>query len=279
MNDQGPFSKLLENIGEPTLQSLERLRLVELDCEGREDPNSFYLTFTLSNPPIINWSYNSKLLLGVDKLDYESYYTRIHPAWFPIHIAFGTAGYKVERKMYKDSSVQNTIYTVNIPILHEDGSYHWYNQVSIPIAFDAKGQLVSHLNQYHRLCPYDRLIPSKPKITSKGDYLSGFDEMFAEAGNAAIPDCLSPLLSTSAQRIVHTYRKLATKEGNGSWVAPAKKEVREELGLSATAINKANVRIIKVLKKNFPVSITRDVAGFAVFLNDLCGLPGAFTPK
>ena len=274
MDPQDRLFQLFKSIGTPTTSSLERLRQFELNCEERKDPNSFYLTFMMGNPPTISWSYNSKLFLGVEKLDYEGYRDRIHPTWLPLHFAFGAAGYKNGNNVYSDRMDCNAIYTVNIPILHQDGSYCWYNQVSIPTVFDANGELIAHLNQYHRLCPFDRLVPTKPKLNLRGELRNEFDELFAKAGNAAIPDCLNPLLSAANQRIIHTYRKLARKADNGSWLPPAKKEVREELSISAAAINKANVRIIQALDNNFPKCVTRDVAGFATFLNELCGPPG-----
>lgn len=273
MNVLKPFQTILEVVGKPTAESSEQLRMMKLDCEERKDPNSFYLTFKLSDPPVINWSHNSDRHLGVDELDYEQYYSRIHPVWFPLHIAFGTVGYLIGRRLFGANSEEWASYTINVPLKDKNGDYHWYNQVSIPATFDRNRKLISHLNQYHRLCPFDRLVPSKPKMNFKDEWMMGLDKEFAKAGNAALDACLSPLLTSANQRIVQTYRRLTKMGKHGAWVSPAKKEVREALGMSGTAINKANVRIIQSLKGSFPESVTRDVAGFAAWLNDLCGHP------
>lgn len=272
MNTIDPFRKYLQNIGEATPQSKEQLRLMELDCEERKDPNSFYLTFNVSNPPVISWSHNADRHLGVETLDYQGYFSRIHPTWFPLHGSFGSAAYDISRRIFEKDSELPGVYTTNVPIKHADDNYHWYNQVSIPATFDEKGQLVGHLNQYHRLCPFDRLIPSPPKMSVGDEWKTEYDQDFAKAGNSALIVCLNRLLTPANYRILSTYRKL-TKASDGKWVSPAKKTVREELGLSPTAINKANVRIIQSLKGEFPNSVTHDVAGFTVFLNDLCGAP------
>ncbi len=280
MNDPEPFRRLQEFVGEPTEASLESLRLMQLDCESRKDPNSFYLTFNISDPPIINWSHNADRLLGVSNLDYEEYYTRIHPTWFPLHVGFGTAAYLIGRRLFGKDSEDWANYTINVPFRHGDGTYHWYNQVSVPATFDSERRMVSHLNQYHRLCPFDRLVPSRPKMNYKAEWeIMDLGEEFARAGNGAIKASLAPLLTPANLRIVHTYRKLSSIRKGGGWGPPAKKEVREALGLSSTAINKANVRIIQALKGEFPGSVTSDVASFATFLNELCGHPEASADK
>lgn len=260
---------LFDDVGPLTPLSLERLRLMELDCENRKDPNSFYLTFTISNPPLISWSHNIDRQLGITDLNYETFFDCIHPVWLPLHLGFGTAAYGIRRKVFQKWPNELAVYTTNIPMRHEDGTYHWYNQVSFPIGYDNKGRMVSHINQYHRLCVFNKLVPSRPKMTINGNWISEYDEDFNPVSTAALSVCLTRILTPANYRILETYRAL-TKSRNGKWVSPAKKMVREELGLSADAINKANVRIIQSIKGKFPDSVTRDVASFSIFLNDLC---------
>lgn len=243
---------------------------MELDCENRKSPNSFYLTFTISKPPVISWSHNIDHQLGITDINYEHFFDCIHPVWLPLHLGFGAAAYGIAGRIYQKYPRDSIVYTSNIPIRHADGTYHWYNQVSFPAGFDDKGRMVSHINQYHRLCDFNKLVPSKPKITISGVLRNEFDQDFDPASNTALSVCLSPILTPTLFRILNTYRAF-TKSKNGKWISPPKRAVREKLGLSTDAINKANVRIIQAVKGKFPDRVTQDIASFSAFLNDLCG--------
>ncbi|TXF90392.1 hypothetical protein FUA23_06270 [Neolewinella aurantiaca] len=272
MIDVNEFMDFLQKIGPPTQDSVENLLALERDCENRKDPNSFYLTFNISSPPSISWDYNVDHLLGVPTLTYDLYTSLIHPDWVPLHVSFGAAAYLVARRFAQKRFNKLTVYTTNVPIRHQSGKYHWYKQVSFPAAVDSNGYIINHLNQYHRLCDYDKLIPIRPKITVDDVWLSEYDLDFVQAGNFALEGMLKGILTPANHLILNTYRTLTTSR-DGKWISPSKKAVRERLSSSASAVNKANVRIIQAVKGRFPDSVTHDVATFSAFLNDLCGLP------
>lgn len=266
------FYKEITQSGPPTAESREQLAKMEQDCEERKDPNSFYLTFKLGDPLLISWSHNTDRHLGMGSVDVKEYFGSIHPTWLPLHIAFGNVAYQMGKELDRRKPDSEIIFTTNVPLRHKAGSYHWYSQVSIPVATDINRVLIGHLNQYHSLCAYDRLVPVKPKISINGAWTKEADTYFDQAANEALAKSLSLMLTPATFLILKTYRML-TKYEAGKWIPPPKKQVREELGLSATAINKANVRLIQSLRGAFPDSVTYDVAGFAAFLNDLCGAP------
>jgi|GEM_PF-2012087 len=272
------FLEQIKRLGTPTPDSLDRLRKMELDCSERKDPNSFYVMFHLNNLPTVVWSHNLDRHLGVASLDFEQYISLIHPSWLPIHQAFAATAYIEGQKIYDKHRNSFAVYTNNVPIRHKDGTYHWFNQVSVPAAFDSNGQLTCYLNQYHRLCSFDQLVPTKPKLTVDGIWNSEVDDELSKAANEALAISLSELLTPANQQLLHAYRRLA-KNTDGKWIPPAKKIVRETIGLSPNAINKANVRIIHSLKEAFPGCVTNDVAGFACFLNDIFGAPRYLSPE
>lgn len=266
------FRDEVKRVGPPTKESLERLRRMEVDCAERKGPNSFYVTFHLQSPPNISWSHNVDRHLGLSHLDYEEYKSLIHPAWFPMHAAFGGAVYVEGMKMYKSQQKKFGVYINNVPLKNQNGSYDWFNQVSVPAAFDAEGHLTCYLNHYHRLCAFDLLVPTKPKLTIDDKWVSEVDDVLAPAANNALSFSLGNLLTPACLQLLQKYRQLAKNE-KGIWIAPSKNEVCETIGATKAAINKANVRIIQSLRGAFPNSVTHDVAGFACFLNDIYGAP------
>jgi hypothetical protein len=162
------FKDIFSKLGVTTSASLAELAEQKRDCLLREDPNSFYATTNLSPEQNMEWFHNMKRHLGVDALDYQAFLSHIHPAWFPLHRGYTIGAYETLYSEDFGFSHRNCIYTINVPLSHPDGSYHWYNQMTVAAGFDEKEAMTMHLSHYHRLCEYDRLVPQRPVFMVNG---------------------------------------------------------------------------------------------------------------
>lgn len=267
--------KLLKDIfsqlGTPTSASLAELAELKRDCLLREDPNSFYTTINLLPERSIEWHHNRKDHLGLEAYDYASFIAHVHPDWFPFYLGFTIGAHQT---LYADDfslSHKDCVYMLNVPLRHPDGSYHWYNQMSVAVGFDENDAMTMHLNHYHHLCEYDMLVPQSPVFMVHGEIIDWYNEPLRQAVEPLLHEYLAGILSPSLLAVLYTYRELV--EWETTWILPKKSTVRSSLKMSATALDKAIVRILKEIKFRFPERVTHDVAEFACFLNELSGFP------
>lgn len=143
-------------IGETTPESAKQLRQIEDQIAAGLLPNSFQFTVYLNPPLKIDRPIQMKAHLGISEISGEEYFELIHDEWWKLYLIFGLAAYGVGKQYAEELAQVRASNQIKIPLrVNTEGKYVWFNQVSIPAAFDAEGNMTAHVNVYQMDRHYD----------------------------------------------------------------------------------------------------------------------------
>lgn len=176
--------------------------------------------------------------------------------------------HKLMVAMEDEQITKELIVTANVPLKNNRGKYYWYDQVSFPASFDAKGAMVEYLNEFHCLAEFDRMVPSRPSLTNRGNRVEAFDLQLREELGPLLNKSLLRLLSPTSFKLLNAYRfKLASDQGTN------REEMSRSLGIRLQALDKGNVRMLAQARLAFPTAMLTSVSDLAKSLNDSFGAP------
>lgn len=261
-------------IGEPTLESYQAARELERNCRLSSGPHTFHLTIDVRPrpTPAIRWAHNADLHFGITRPSLSDYHDLIKPEWRNIYCKFGLAAYKIAQKQLPLLRPDSASYTVKVPLRQMDGGYYWYNQVARACEFDKRGNMVAHLNSYHRLAPYDRLLPDQPIVTVNERKHPAFQREIQRAGSQALTALLFNGLRPREFEVLYLYRRFAANPRNQGKHLNSQ-QLAKKMGIQIHGINKHNTRVLTAARSAFPASRFTTVAELAEFLNVLFGPP------
>lgn len=214
--------KSFSSLGPLSDEAQEQLRQKENEIAAGLLPNSFQLTVHLQGPERITRPIQTKRHLGIAELDYATYCNLIHDQWWKLYLIFCTSSYIVGFEYAKFIRRLKVSSQVKLPLkVNEKGDYVWFNQVSIPAAFDEAGNMIAHINVYQMDRPYDvnYLLSSpftifgqdtRPEIGQKIQEIA--QQLFYEAYiNGDEQQRVHPkaVLTEGQAKVLYLYRSLA----------------------------------------------------------------------
>jgi hypothetical protein len=262
------YASLFQNIGTPTLRSTAELRAMQQECIGRNDPNTFYATVDSRPDPKVVWSCSTETHFGSKEFTHQGFFEAIHPFWLPLYIGMAELTYCIVSETVSDNRIRDLSLTTNLPLRNKSGQYYWYSQMSIAGSFDDRGALVEYFNEFHRLAEFDRLVPTKPALTFRGNRLEFYDTQLRKELNGLLDKSLRKLLSPTSFKSLQAYRVLKPAS-----CPISRKDVALYLGVGLPALDKGNLRLLDQASSAFPAATLTSVADLADFLNERFGRP------
>ena len=242
----------------------EKLQLItsaERDLEATFN-DYFYFLVNLREMAI-TWTWNAGKHLRIEgatngdtSIDLLYSLKIIHPAFIPLYLAFGHASYE----MLKDDGIRQRIhtldqqYSIRIPIERQSGQYWWVKQVALPFELDANNRVISHLNKYHFIEPYESGPIQKPMI------------QFGK-GREVRQDLVQILLGKLPAEFIHqlvNFRPGHLKLLQGYEANPSanNRQLSDKLKMNQNTIQKYNKEIMSTVNHSFSTRFTtaRDAA-------------------
>ncbi len=263
-----------QSIGEPvnTEECQKKLKEIENQDQSLSHAfnDSFYLLIDVRQIKI-TWQWNADRHIKTEKTNGKEFSLSlwdtvkiIHESFTPFYLAFGHASYE----LLEDKSIRNRIhslshqYTIQFPILRRDGRYWWVKQLSIPFEMDADNHLVSHLNKYTIIGPYNSgsihtpLIQFGKSPDLRSDILTKLIQNLPK-------DIINNLISFKDSHL-EVLRIYAQHPGFNN------KEIAGQMGLNQNTIQKYNKEILGIVNKAFATEFkTAKMA--AQYVNELLG--------
>ena len=262
------------SIGQPVNTEECRRTLKEIENQDQSlhhaFNDSFYLLIDVRQIKI-TWHWNADRHIKTEKNNGKAFSLNlwdsvkiIHESFTPFYLAFGYASYE----LLNDKSIRSRIhslshqYTIQFPILRRDGRYWWVKQLSIPFEMDADNNLVSHLNKYTIIGPYNSGSINTPLI------------QFGKSPDLR-SDILTKLIQNLPKEIVNnlinfkeSHRKVLkiyaeNPEFNN-------KEIAATMKLNQNTIQKYNKEILGIVNQAFGTGF-RTAKNAAQYINDLLG--------
>lgn len=262
------YVSLFQGVGEPTLRSAAELRAMQKKCTGRNDPNTFYATVDPRPDVKVTWSYSTDAHFGPQKFTYQNFFDAIHPFWLPLYMGMVEFTLRLVKPTVNESGTRNLSLTTNLPLRNKSGKYYWYSQVSFAGSFDGRGALVEYFNEFHRLAEFDRMIPSRPSLTYRGNLVGAYDIQLREAVEGLLGKSLRQLFSPTCFKLLHAYRIMKSSRRSTS-----REAVSNYLGVRLQALDKRNVRLLAQARLAFPAAMLTSVADLANSINEIFGMP------
>jgi hypothetical protein len=263
---------LFKKVGEPTIASYQACRELERSCRIAAGPHTFYFTLDVRPrpSPTVSWCHNTDLHFGITRMSFRDFIRLINPEWLPIYLQYSNAANKILFGRMPDLMDRSITYSVKVPLRQMDGSYHWYNQLVRPSRFDEQGQMVAHLNAYHRVAPYNRLQPGHPIVTIDDRKQPELERKIQMAGSKALTGMLFNGLRPREFEALYHYRR-----HDACFNSPlTNQQLADLMKIKIHGINKHNTRILTAARIAFPAFRFATVTGLASFLNMLFGPPG-----
>jgi hypothetical protein len=124
----------------------------------------FYLALNVKTFSLF-FQYNLERFLPVKaKVDMNEYMGLIHPEFAQEYIDWAGSVYAYSFLIRDDIQMFNQCYKIMIPMRTIDG-YYWVLQESHPLQLDANHSMVTHLNEYTIIAPFDE-FPNKTLVGS-----------------------------------------------------------------------------------------------------------------
>ncbi|MEL6359391.1 MAG: hypothetical protein AAFQ01_05575, partial [Bacteroidota bacterium] len=219
------LQQLFHQVGPPKARSLEELNKLEDQLATGLLPGSFQFTIHLYDRPKITRPIQLHQHLHINEISYEDYFDLIHDQWWKLYLFFGIAAYRVSEKYRDELLDQHATNQIKVPLRINGGpDYVWYNQVSIPAAFDEYGRMAAHINIYQLDRHYDvnHLVTGPLTVFGKEIRLEIGREIQAIAQKLFYAEYIDktpekrkkklPYLTKSQARVLYLYRKLAFRE-------------------------------------------------------------------
>jgi hypothetical protein len=259
--------KLFANVGQPIQSQRQRMDSLIRNCMSFQDRDFCYLVLNVAAEPHIPWCHNTGSHFGGqhERITYEGYLDLVHPSWRVPYYLYGEVAYSICASRPEQLQKEKIVFTQSLPLLGADGKYYWYDQVAIPGELDPAGQLVSHLNYYRRLAPYDSFTPSSPRLFSGGNIDQELSEFFHLKAKQFLVPFLTSFFTRQQIEFLQAYRKLPeVLAGN----KPARKSGAELMKMNIKSYDKVQQRIKSDgLEVHFDGFLADTAHAFACFLN------------
>lgn len=266
------YAKFFEGVGEPTMKSSAELRALQEARRRFNNPECFHLTVDPRPPGEVHWSYNTEYHLGHKQPDGAFYLGMFHPKWYLIFIAASLSALKIYRRTSGEQYKPDQSFNLMVPLRQANGAYYWYNMYTIPGAFDEKGRLTRHINVFQRICSFENLFPTGPKISINGKSEPKHVEEVKKSIEMVLSEELKQILTPSGYKILQAYRENCIFS-EGKWHPLSHQKMGTILGKSRQALDRANVRLLQSARQIFPPVVLSSVSTLAAALNFFCGKP------
>lgn len=277
------IADLFQDIGQATQASLQALRAHQRQVEALPRSNSFCITFELLPKTKVSSQWNTKAMLGLDKVDVATYFDLIHPRWWMTYIFFSRAVYELGTIPDNGITDHAYAYQMKLPLRTANGEYSWFNQITFPGALDERERMVSHLNIYQFDRRFEEIsILSSPLLTDGSKPVPFLvDHIQSRTEKLFLETYLSPL-KPRAQQVLYLYRKLVIdhldEEVSSQMIAETSDEIMPGKGISKATVEKRNRDILACARRSSvidhsPLVHLREVKKIARFLNAAFGPP------
>ncbi|MEM7573454.1 MAG: hypothetical protein AAF433_11160 [Bacteroidota bacterium] len=274
---------LFKHVGQPTQSSLQSLKTHQQQVEALPPSNSFCITFDLLPRTEVSCQWNTKAMLGLDKVDVATYFDLIHPRWWMTYLFFSRAVYELGTIPDNGITDHAYAYQMKLPLRTANGEYTWFNQITFPGALDERERMCSHLNIYQLDRRFEEVsILSSPLLTDGSRPVPFLvDHIQSRTEKLFLNTYLSPL-KPRAQQVLYLYRKLVIDhlddEVSSQMIAEASNEIMPGKGISKATVEKRNRDILACARRSSvidhsPLVHFREVKKIARFLNAAFGPP------
>ncbi|MEO0733271.1 MAG: hypothetical protein AAFZ52_10580, partial [Bacteroidota bacterium] len=155
---------------------------------------------------------------------------------------------------------------------HQDGRYHWYDQLVVPGAINAAGIMTCHLNYYRDLGTCANHLPEWPVVYTGGKPDPEINAHFLAKRDALGRALLEHIFTERQVKFLEQYRALeAVRQGR----EPDRKTVWSLLASSRDSYDKLLPRCLESIDDWFEDFATPDTFAFARWFNDFFGPPVA----
>lgn len=126
----------------------------------------YMITGTISNEITYPIGVKENLPINGKKFQDIDYFQLVHPDYAIDYLEWAQAAYiAVEKKSkLKQIEILKTSYRLTFPILKKNQGYWWVRMAVTPLQVDANNNLITHLNSYSFLGPFDEKEPRRPLI-------------------------------------------------------------------------------------------------------------------
>lgn len=264
--------RLYTGVDQPSFDQLRRLDKLKRNCMEFPDAKYWYLVLEVGEHPKVSWRHNTVPHLGKrhTKLSYEGYLELVHPAWRFLYYSFGAIAYTISAQYPQQLQKKKVTFVQQVPLLTGSGEYYWYDQVVIPGAINAAGQMTSHLNLYRELGSCRTHLPAWPVVHSGGWPDQEINAFFQYQRPELYQTFLKEVFTEKQGNFLDKYRKLPTVLQRAE---PNRQQAHRELGMSISNYDKTLLRTKEQYTKWFAEFATPSVFAFAVWLNEFFGLP------
>lgn len=260
---------------EPVRLTEEEVREHIRRLEQRPLPrNDYYIvasTLSIDLPYHVNVI--EKLPVQREFFNADIYLQLVHPHYFRQYLEWAWAGYRYIDKKSKRGELEpfNVYFCISFPIKMRNGKYHWTRMEVCPLQVDKDHNMITHLNRYTVLEPYDEK-PEKPLIGEIWDENFLNENWTKELGREKFFH-LSVFVLTPVQRqIVDIFYQ------NPGYT---NRDVAAALNKKLNTIERHNKDILAEAKESFPnfddLKI-KTVKKFARFLHDYNYFDGVQQP-
>ena len=259
------INELCKNFGEP-------VNLTGAACEDYfkqltsiDHPvNTFILAARVTSSELL-WHHNLDRLVSDDpKFNVYDYFSRIHPKYLQEYMRWGIAIYQYAQEVKFRLSPKQHVFTLMFPMRMLDDKYYWVSLQGIPIQFDKKYNLISHINIYTKLHPYhedDKMVlRGYIHDNNGGNEHSNFSADYLES-------------ITQLKNLVLTLPELELLIVLVEYPCTTTKELAELLQRSKNTLDKQRRSILRKARCSFELEGFCDVNDVAKFISQRGFLP------
>ena len=260
---------LTRHIGEPVYFSEEECQKV---FKGIENDllmsNRFAVAANIKIMDVI-WHFNVDKFFKYNKpLTLQKYFFKVHPEYLTDYIRWGQASYMyaLEIKDYLQPFKQMT--RITLPLKLKDGKYYWVLQEAMPLQFDENKNIISNINLYTILRPFEKKeeLPFVGYIWDDGFKHEEWTKVLWKIYFTRQPF----VLSTEQNRIV----ELLAKNPNYTNI-----EIANSFGKQKNTIDIQNKQILAKARQSFPNHPFDSVRDVVRFLADMKLLESQIKPE
>lgn len=244
------------DLGEPvSLTEAECAVLFDTIRQDALNGHRAYLVVDIKKKDI-TFTHNTEGVFGIKNLTLEKFFWLIHTDYLADYLNWATAANRLINQ--KSVEPMRERYRIILPIKLPSKKYYWFVQDSIALQVDSRGKVVSHLNYYEIVRPFnaDEKLPLTATIF---DGTRELEDWAAELQR--IRFTTQPFLLTNGQRLVI---EVFLKKPNVT-----NEEVAKELELSKETVNTYNRQILARARDAFPTVTFKNLKSVIEFVLSL----------
>lgn len=166
------FSQNALQLGEPVDMTQETynayIENVKVQSQINHSDCVFYMVVNHKTVDI-EWLHQLDSTLGfTNDLSVAGFYKIIQPKYLKMYVLWACCATEfAATEMSPKIRPLSHAYHIELPLRRADGTHHWFHQQTVPLQFDAKGQLCSYLNTYNYVGEWTKytLRPFMPHVT------------------------------------------------------------------------------------------------------------------